>query len=88
MTSRNDAITIANRYLLAAQRYGADGSETVHGIAEHLMLWHVNVEPLRLDLLAHASEPDLVHDVAGILRNDSMQSARYALAYHPLPKEA
>lgn len=51
-------------------------------IAKMILDWNQNVEALRLDLLACASDFDLAHDVSGIVRNDRLQSARFALAYH------
>lgn len=60
-------------------------------IAALILASHKNREPLRLDLLATYGQPgsvvrmnDFAHDIAGILRDDPHQSARFALSYHPL----
>lgn len=86
------AQTVAERFAEMAANFREGGADIpqlwadANHVREVILASHANREPLRLDLLAVCRSSDLSHDIAGILRGDEFQSARFALAYHPRDK--
>lgn len=82
---------IAFKYLTLCEDLQIEQEIPTRVLAALILSYHKKREALRLDLLATYGQPgsvvrmnDFAHDIAGILRHDVHQSARFALSYHPL----
>jgi hypothetical protein len=93
MTTINAAqlARIADRYVSLLERFDAlEGVDSRYLKALRvntklaLLDWHER-EPLNFDVLERFPDVDFTHDLGGILRGDTLMSARSALVYHPNP---
>lgn len=80
---------IVSRYMTICENYGWGRSiresegESRLVVEMHLRNWHKR-EPLNFTILEHFPDLDFIHDLGGIMRDDTLMSARSALAYHPI----
>ena len=77
---------IATRYVNLLDNFGLmEGRSrgTVKGsCAVALLDWNER-EPLNFDVLEAFPDCDFTHDLGGIMRGDTLMSARSAMIYHP-----
>lgn len=52
-------------------------------VALMVLGWSLLYEPLNLAVLLEFPDHDFAHDVGGIMKGDTLQSARCATVYHP-----
>lgn len=93
MTINTQQLTrIADRYIELRQRHGAfmphiDKPALRAEVKLKLIDWNSR-EPLNFDVLERFPDVDFAHDLGGIMRDDTLMSARSALIYHPVRDDA
>lgn len=79
---------IARRYVDLLEEFGwgplrESEGESLLVVEMRLRKWHKR-EPLNFNILEQFPDRDFSHDLGGIMRDDTLMSARSALAYHPI----